>query len=194
MSNSDIVLYSDFNCPFCYALGERLLAAGASKRVIWRGVQHAPELPIPMASAGPRLAAELQDEVRAIRQRAPEVPISAPRGKPNTGPAIHAVAAALRLDKARAYELKDNLYREFWQQGADISAPDVLRQWAKAAGLPEELDVAGVEITVAGWQREWEMSGLGGVPSMLRRDSRPLVGLVSVEAILEFLNEDSAGG
>ncbi|MGH8728872.1 MAG: hypothetical protein ACREV9_12130 [Burkholderiales bacterium] len=92
-TGAGVALYSDFNCPYCYALGERLFAAASAHRVEWRGVQHAPYLPIPMASAGAALAAELSDEVGAIRRLAPEVSITLPRGKPNTGPAIRAVSA-----------------------------------------------------------------------------------------------------
>jgi predicted DsbA family dithiol-disulfide isomerase len=43
----DFVLYSDFNCPFCYAFGERIMALGMVHRIDWRGVQHAPTFPLP---------------------------------------------------------------------------------------------------------------------------------------------------
>jgi predicted DsbA family dithiol-disulfide isomerase len=184
---TDVILYSDFNCPFCYALGERLLAAASTHRVEWRGVQHAPYLPIPMANAGAALAAELSNEVGAIRRLTPEVSIALPRGKPNTGPAIRAVAAALKIDRDCAHAFKDSLYREFWQRGADISDVGVLSELAKAATLPEELDVSEIKPTVSAWQRAWESNGLGGVPSMIRGDGAALVGLVTSEAIRDFL-------
>ncbi len=186
-TSTAVVLYSDFNCPFCYALGERLIAVASAHRVEWRGVQHAPYLPIPMASAGAALAAELSNEVSAIRRLAPEVPITLPRGKPNTGPAIRAVAAALKIDRERAHTFKDSLYREFWQRGADISDVAVLSELAKAAALPGELDVSEIQPAVSEWQQAWESNRLGGVPAMIRSDGAVLVELATREAIFDFL-------
>lgn len=181
--HSEIILYSDFNCPFCYALGERLIEAGVAHQVAWRGVQHAPQLPIPMRNAERGLAGELENEVRAIRRLAPDLPIALPRGKPNSGPAILAVAAALRIDPLRAHVFKDSLYREFWRHGADLSDPVVLRKLANAAGFVDELDVSHAESIALTWQRDWYGSGLNGVPAMTHDDRAPLVGLASVEAI-----------
>ncbi|MEO5573495.1 MAG: DsbA family protein, partial [Gammaproteobacteria bacterium] len=171
--NRDIILYSDFNCPFCYALGERLLAAKAAHTIEWRGVQHAPYLPIPMANAGAALAAELTGEVRAIHQLAPELAIALPRGKPNSGPAIRAVAAALQINSFGAHALKDALYREFWLRGTDISDASVLQALAHAAGLSDEGNISGTA-KAAEWQHAWEASGLGGVPAMVRGDGEIL--------------------
>jgi hypothetical protein len=42
------LLYSDFNCPFCYAMHERLYEMNLLTRCEWRGVQHASHLPRPM--------------------------------------------------------------------------------------------------------------------------------------------------
>lgn len=187
--NTGVVLYSDFNCPFCYALGERLLAVRAAHPVEWRGVQHAPYLPIPMANASTALAMELNNEVSAMQRLAPEIFITLPRGKPNSKPAIIAVAAALKIDKNKAYAFKDSLYRAFWQHGADISDAAVLSELARAAGLPDDLNVSGIETTVSAWQQAWESSGLGGVPSMIRTDGTALVGLVTSETISDFLME-----
>ena len=44
-------LYSDPNCPFCYAIGERLLTLSVERQVEWRGVQHAPHLYVTAAIA-----------------------------------------------------------------------------------------------------------------------------------------------
>ena len=96
-------LYSDFNCPFCYAMHERLHALGVMDRISWQGVQHAPHLPVPMAGWAGHLAAELKQEVQMVRRLAPELPIAVPPGKPNTGRAI--AAAAMR----RCYSGRPNV-------------------------------------------------------------------------------------
>ncbi|MFZ5588844.1 MAG: DsbA family oxidoreductase [Pseudomonadota bacterium] len=185
----DVLVYSDFNCPFCYVLNERLIAAGVAQRAQWRGVQHAPQLPMPLAAAGPRLRAELQHEVSAVRHLAPEVEIALPSGKPNTGPAIAAVAAVLRVDAHAAHVFKDSLYRAFWREGADLSDPAVLRALARAAGLPEQWDGAEVAATAARWQNEWIRSGFRGVPAMLRGDGQRLEGLVPLQKLQTFFAE-----
>lgn len=183
----EVIVYSDFNCPFCYVLNERIHAAGVADRVQWRGVQHAPQLQTPMAAAGPSLSAELQEEVRAIRQWAPEIAIAVPSGKPNTGPANAAVAAALLADTSTARDFKDSLYRAFWQRGADLSDAKVLHELARAAGLPEHWDAAEVAATVAGWQNDWVRSGFRGVPALLRSDGQRLEGLVSQQVLQAFV-------
>lgn len=50
---SDVyTLYSDFNCPFCYALYELLQELQFIDRCEWRGVQHASHLSNPMHAGG----------------------------------------------------------------------------------------------------------------------------------------------
>src|SRR5574341_165313 len=95
--SGQIVVYSDFNCPFCYAMHERLHGYGVLDRVAWRGVQHAPHLPIPMARWNGPLMDELRHEVAMVGRLAPTLPIVVPEGKPNTGPAIRLEARVLSL-------------------------------------------------------------------------------------------------
>jgi predicted DsbA family dithiol-disulfide isomerase len=182
------ILYSDFNCPFCYALGERIHAAGLADRVEWRGVQHAPQLAIPMAPADAHLGAELQEEVRAIRRLAPEIVIAAPPGKPNTASAIAAVASALGSDALNAQRFKDALYRAFWQQGADLSDINILAKLAGENGLPDTWRADAVSHSVSRWQAEW-MMGFRGVPAILRADGQKLEGLVSAQVLRDFLKD-----
>src|SRR5262249_47408535 len=73
----------DFNCPFCYALHQRLYDLNLLDRCDWRGVQHAPHLPSPMKPWQGSLGAELRHEVAAVQHLAPGLPIALPPGKPN---------------------------------------------------------------------------------------------------------------
>ncbi len=188
MTKTTAILYSDFNCPFCYALGERLNALGLADRVEWRGVQHAPRLPIPMARASSELAEELGQEVAAILRLAPEVRIAVPRGKANTSRAIASVAAVRPLAPAQASAFKDAIYRRFWVSGDDISDPGVLSALAREAGLGVLPSGPEAGQRAARWQRDWDASGLRGVPSLLRDDGCALAGLTPAGTLLQFLD------
>lgn len=187
MSDVRAVVYSDPNCPFCHATEERLHAIGLADRVQWRGVQHAPQLPTPMAAAAPAFARELEAEVAAVRRLAPEVPIELPAGKPNTALAIDRAAAALRTDPVAGRRFVRSLYTAFWVDGADLGDGDVLDALALAAGVrrspPDEAAIA----TAAAWRGEWADTGLPGVPLLTRSDGRALYGLVGAEELRAFL-------
>lgn len=180
---SEITIYSDFNCPFCYATHERLERLGLHDRVRWRGVQHAPELPLPMRPAAGPFELELAREVESIRVRAPEVPIEIPPGKPNTGPAIELAAAATG---ETAGELVLDLYRRFWRDGEDLSDPEVLA--AAAAGADGATGRDGSALARE-WQRAWSRLGIGGVPLLVAADGRHLYGLKDAEELAGFLAE-----
>ncbi len=184
---ADFVLYSDFNCPFCYAFGERVIALGLIDRIAWRGVQHAPHLPTPMATVGPTFASELAREVQFVQRLAPEVPIALPRGKPNTGPAIRAVAAAMNIDSHKAHNLAASLYRIFWQHGADISALSVIQDLAHQAGLPDVSVTPKSIESVAAWHADWLDRGVGSVPDLIRRDGESITGLVDLDTLRRFV-------
>jgi predicted DsbA family dithiol-disulfide isomerase len=182
------IVFSDPNCPFCYATEARLHDLGLEHLVRWCGVQHAPHLPAPMAPADRALAGELPAEVQAIRIRAPEVDIAVPPGKPNTELAIRYAAAALRRDPAAGRGFVRSLYRAFWTQGLDLSDPAILARLADQPGLvglqPDEAAIALSD----GWQHAWERTRLGGVPLFVRHDRKPLYGLVDSDELRAFLD------
>jgi predicted DsbA family dithiol-disulfide isomerase len=182
------VLYSDFACPFCYALNERLLALGLAERAEWRGVEHAPDLPVPMCTTSEHLARELEQEVRSIRRVSPEVPVEQPAGKPNTGLAIRWTAAAFEVDPVRAHAFKDALYRELWQRGGDLSDEALLRQVAHAHDFADHLRPDAQRPRVERWRQEWGASGTRGVPAIVRADGESLLGLVGHAQLVEFLD------
>jgi predicted DsbA family dithiol-disulfide isomerase len=183
----DCILYSDFNCPFCYAFGERTIALGFANRIAWRGVQHAPHLPIPMAQAGPAFASELAREVQFVQRLAPEISIALPRGKPNTGPAIQAVSAAMNVDPHKAHRLATSLYRTFWQHGADISTQSVIRNLAQQADLPD-LSITPEAVKMASaWHDAWLDRGVGSVPDLVRQDGESITGLVDLDTLRRFV-------
>lgn len=187
---SQTIVYSDFNCPFCYALNEELRTLGLAEGVAWRGVQHAPQLPVPMAPWTGPLAAELQCEVRALRRLAPGLPIGVPPGKPNTARAIRAAALALRTDSARGEAFKNLLYAALWRDGADLSNPAILdhlgEQAGFGAGVLAEAEEQSIVRIAAGWQEEWERRGHLPVPTVMRPDGGKLIGFPGGRQVRQF--------
>lgn len=180
------LLYSDFNCPFCYALHERLHDMGLIDRCEWRGVQHAPQLPRPMQPWNGSLEAELRHEVAMVQRLAPGLPIALPTGKPNTFPAIEQAVGLLRKDLRYGMDFVRLIYRAFWCDGRDISDPLIVKQ---LAGEQYAEDVEGQNQSIAQkWETAWHATGQNGVPLLVSSDGDLLVGCVPQEQIREFFS------
>ena len=182
-----VTLFTDLNCPFCYSTEERLERLGVSGQVAWRGVEHEPELPVPMARNDLEISAELAEEVTSVRSRAPEVAIAVPPGKANTAAGLLAAAAALRIDPERGAAFRRLVYRAFWRDGRDISDPAVLDALADDVGLPPRQTRPEDALTVAAWRLEWERSPLRGVPLLVREDGETVYGLKDAETLERFV-------
>ena len=182
-----VTLFTDLNCPFCYATEQRLERLGVSDKVTWRGVEHEPDLPVPMARDDLEIAAELAEEVRSVQSRAPEVAIALPPGKANTAAGLLAAAAALRADESKGAAFRHAVYRAFWRDGRDVSDPAVLGELAEAVGLSTARTRPEDALTVASWRLEWERSPLRGVPLLVRDDGETVYGLKDVETLERFV-------
>ena len=184
-------LYSDFNCPFCYAMHERLHELGVMEAISWQGVQHAPHLPTPMAAWAGHLGLELRQEVEMVRRLAPELTIAVPKGKPNTRTAIAVSARALRADPLRARDFIRSIYRLFWVDGQDVSDEGLLQREAERHGFqgPELVGPTAppVEQVLRDWGDQWGETEHQGVPLLQRSDAQVLVGLVPMETLQRFL-------
>ena len=182
-----VTLFTDLNCPFCYSTEQRLERLGISDQVVWRGVEHEPELPVPMAHGDLAILAEVTEEVESVRSRAPEVTIAVPPGKANTAAGLLAAAAALRVDAVRGAALRQAVYSAFWRDGLDISDPAVLDALADDVGLPPRQTRPEDALTVASWRLEWERSPLRGVPLLVREDGEIVYGLKDVDTLERFV-------
>jgi predicted DsbA family dithiol-disulfide isomerase len=185
-----VVLFTDLNCPFCYATEQRLEQLGVSGTIAWRGVEHEPDLPVPMALDDAEIAAELVEEVQSVSGRAPEVAIAVPPGKANTAAGLLATAAALRVDPVRGASFRQAVYRAFWRDGRDVSDPAVLDELARDQGLPALRTSPEDALTVASWRLEWERSLLRGVPLLIRDDGETVYGLKDIETLARFVHAE----
>jgi predicted DsbA family dithiol-disulfide isomerase len=182
------VIYTDLNCPFCYATERRLDALGLQGRVEWRGVEHEPDLPVPMMVDDEELNEEIAEEVASVRSRAPDVEIAQPVGKPNTAYAIAFAAAAERIAPDRAPAVRRAIYRAFWVDGADISRRALLQSIAGDHGVNEVEVRPEDEMRVTSWRLDWERSPLRGVPLLVREDGEVLYGLKDPEELERFVS------
>lgn len=186
MNHDDMTfrLYSDFNCPFCYALHERLHDVHLIDRCEWRGVQHAPQLPRPMKPWNGALGAELRHEVSVVRRLAPQLPISLPPGKPNTLPAIRYAITLLSMNRLEGMRFIRETYRAFWLEGKDISDPTVLNG---LAGRDLDGTLGDDSLSIAQeWDRAWREAGQGGVPLIVSPRGDMLVGCVPEDTVRRF--------
>lgn len=179
-----VILYSDFNCPFCYALHERLHDVGVIDRCKWRGVQHAPQLPRPMKPWSGSLGAELRHEVTMVQRLSPGLPITLPPGKPNTLPAIEQAIALLQKEPRVGMDFVRRTYRAFWCEGRDISDPVVLKELA-GEHVVENGDGQS-QVLAQKWETAWHATGQNGVPLLVSSDGDVLVGCVPVEHVRQF--------
>ncbi|WP_415062565.1 DsbA family oxidoreductase [Bdellovibrio sp.] len=182
------ILYSDLNCPFCYALEERLVGQHLLELVEWRWVQQAPQLPVPMEIANFSLSRAIEREVLSVRELAPEIEISIPLGKPNTSRALRYITAAYRRDPMLALVYRHTICREFWVNGEDISDEGMLVTLARDLGMFDLVVDSAIESLTDRWQREWEHLGTGAVPTLLREDGVISLGLLSVKQLKEFFD------
>jgi predicted DsbA family dithiol-disulfide isomerase len=183
------LLYSDFNCPFCYAMHERLHEMNLLALCEWRGVQHASHLPRPMKPWQGSLGAELRHEVAVVQRLAPGLPIALPPGKPNTKLAIEQAVALLRCDPSHMMAFVREAYRVFWCEGRDISDSEVLRQLVEKVGGSSESvgSIDGEDRRVAQeWEAAWHVTGQAGVPLIVSPERELLVGCAPSEDIRRF--------
>lgn len=184
--NGAYLLYSDFSCPFCYALHERLHEMDLLDRCLWRGVQHAPHLPKPMKPWQGSLGADLRQEVAVVQRLTPDLPIALPPGKPNTKRAIERAADLLERDLTEGMKLIRAIYHAVWREGKDISAQTVLDELG--GELPRTGSDESIVQLTGEWEAAWRQTGQAGVPLIVSPDEDLLIGCVPVEEVRRFFN------
>ncbi len=184
--------YSDFNCPFCFALNERIMMLGDSAKVLWRGIEHMPAA----SSKNSTLVDQTQliNEVGVVRKRAPEVSISTPPFRPKTALANSLVLELSRQpdNQRQLSELRTRIYRSYWQEGLDISDPELLRELCVLAELsyPETEFEQATEAELAQWQQQWQGERFHcRLPAMMsEQQEKPLLGFPTFDLLSSFFS------
>lgn len=183
------IFFSDFNCPFCYALNERVVQMGISDRIEWRGIEHLPAADSTDDSWEEQT--RLVNEVSIVRKRAPEVHLETPLFRPSSGPANNLLRAFGDADVEKTAKLRTLVYRAYWLDGEDISDEDILRRLTAEAGLlfPEK-SFAAVDPVLKEWQREWEGELFKGRLPVLfsKRIGKPLLGFPTYDLLYDFFS------
>ncbi len=182
---NNITVYGDFNCPFCYALNERLQVYAREITIRWRSVQHLPNVD----GSAPTFQeqAQLTAEVASVRKRAPEVQIVSPPSRPNSAHASRVIATAeLRGDDVTL--LRSLIYRALWREGLDISDRDVIAGLVDQCGLQPVEPTAEANQELGDWQDVWEMGDFDRrIPSMENDAGGRMLGFPAIPRLMPFL-------
>lgn len=148
------IVYADFNCPFCYALNERLHAMNLEHRVDFRTIQHAPS--ISSKQSGFEIISDLTNEIADLRRRAPSIRVNVPLFRPNSAAASALVNAINQTDPEKAWLLRRRIYRALWVDGKDISNSAILNSLLRELDIEPPPDEALKSVNLSGWQDEWD--------------------------------------
>jgi diguanylate cyclase (GGDEF)-like protein len=155
----NFIVYADFNCPFCYALNERLHAMGLDDRVDFRSVQHAPSISSDKQDLATLI--ELTREVAELRRRAPSIQIAVPLFRPGSALASQLLDAVSSQCPARASLLRHAIFRALWVDGLDISRAEILDSLLAQLDIDlVDFDLALPSVTpsdeLSAWQNKWD--------------------------------------
>ncbi|MGE4634464.1 MAG: diguanylate cyclase [Arenicellales bacterium] len=135
MSAGEFIAYGDLNCPFCFALHERLLAWNLLDRIEWRLIVHAPELSSSTFSMEDQSL--LANEVFSIHHRAPDVPVNLPQTRPGSEMATQFMHVLDGLPIEQQVLVRVALYRALWVEGENIADAEALQAVIDRAGLSD---------------------------------------------------------
>ncbi len=148
------IVYADFNCPFCYALNERLHAMDLEDRVDFRSVQHAPSISSDQQDLA--MLIELTREVAELRRRAPSIQIAVPLFRPASALASQLLNAVSRQYPARASLLRHAIFRALWVDGLDISRAEILDSLLAQLNIDLALSAVTASDDLSDWQIKWD--------------------------------------
>lgn len=153
-----VIVYADFNCPFCYLASQRadrLIRAGTDE-VDWRAVEHDPKLAMTGTPADRGAWDEELAEVAAVAGPGETVPAAPPPVISNTRAAVAAYAEACTDGIAAQARLR--LFHAIWVEHRHLSSAYEVRRL----------------VTSLMWRRENSTDRLASpdIPDLLDQDPR----------------------
>jgi predicted DsbA family dithiol-disulfide isomerase len=195
--STQVTVFSDFICPFCYiglhAL--RRLKPELDFEVKWRGFQIHPEWP-PEGALPEQFYRSIGEERRKSAWQMIES-MAQENGLEMRPPSVLAnsylalAAQEFAIEHGRADDFQDRVYRAYFRDQANIGDRAVLLQLARDAGL----DAAALEQALAEDRYRMRIKntamaahqrGIGGVPTFIIGDY-PLVGAQSTGVLRQIL-------
>jgi len=188
---SGFIIYADFNCPFCYALNERLHELNLEDQAEFRMVQHAPSISSSQVSF--EVLSTLSSEVAEVRRRAPSTQINVPMFRPNSGLASQLVTAVAKVHPRKATRLHRLIYRALWVNGEDISKPDLLGNLLKELDIEPPTSAALKDDRLSTWQSEWSDNQEfdRSIPIVISDRGETVIGFPLEPELDAFLNSGS---
>jgi len=184
--------YIDLNCPYCYALFERLCRWNLAEQVEWRMVEHASHV----LDGAFDLDQEqlLSNEVFEVHHRAPDIDLNLPRDRCQSTLATYLLAVIHRLFPEQVNQIRRSIYHALWQKGQNIGEVEVLTRLLIDHELPEQLLGMCEEPPeeFQSWQTQWERGDYDfSIPVLTHAPSgRVLIGLADQTSLAEFLLGD----
>jgi diguanylate cyclase (GGDEF)-like protein len=188
---SRFIIYADYNCPFCYALNERIHEMNLEDRAEFRMVQHAPSISSSQVSF--EVLSALSSEVAEVRRRAPSIQINVPLFRPNSGPASLLVSTVAKHHPRQAIRLHRLIYRALWLNGEDISKPELLDKLLKKLEIDAPAGAALRDDKLSTWQSEWadNQEFDGNIPIVISDRGETVIGFPLEPEIDMFLSSGS---
>lgn len=183
IQSARVLVFSDFNCPYCFMLNEWITELGLSDRIRWVGIEHRPLLP----TAGPNNTTDadlLATEVIDVQTKAPGVQLLHPGVWTNSRYAL-LVQNALEDDRPEdAASFRRRIYRRYWQSGVLLSDEVAIRADLGDSGITEPF----VEPDFLEELTAWWRTKLNRIPSMVAPTGVVHLGLQDINAVQLFLN------
>ncbi|MCP4333742.1 MAG: diguanylate cyclase [Gammaproteobacteria bacterium] len=187
----NFIVYADFNCPFCYALNERLHVMDLGERVDFGSIQHAPSASSKHASL--EVLIKLTREVAEVRRRAPSIEIAVPLFRPCSAPASAVLDLVSEKHPAKASHLRRCIFQCLWVEGLDISDPEILQFLLDGLGI--DASAKGIEASgdLSAWQEQWESDSEFGhnLPIIISEQGEKVVGFPLEPELDGFLQTGS---
>ena len=181
--SSRILVFSDFNCPYCYTLNEWISELSATSRIRWVGIEHRPDLP----TSGQNRPADsqlLDAEVRDVTSRDPTVELNKPEVWVNSQRAL-LVQNAIEDDAPDlAPALRRQLFQSYWREGSSLSDEEAIEQTL----LELELELPDLEPDYLEELTGWWRSHLDRIPAMIAPTRIAHLGLQDKTSVRRFLN------